>query len=75
MWHSTNMTLFKVYGSGAEQKKIEVGKYAQRRWGACVTGGILVVDAKEIDGIVACLSLCVVLKKKRQRAAERKEAG
>lgn len=71
VWHSTNMTLYKVIGSGDGQSKIEVGKYAQKWWGGFVTGGTFVVDEKYLDGVVACLTLCVVLKKKRQRAAER----
>lgn len=75
LWHSTNMTLYRVVGSGETQTKTEVGKYAQKWWGAFVTGGTFVVDEKEIDSLVACLSLIVVLKKKRQRAAERHNGG
>jgi hypothetical protein len=75
LWHSTNMTLYRVTGSGEGQKKIEVGKYAQKWWGGFVTGGTFVVDEKELDGVVACLTLIVVLKKKRQRAAERHNGG
>ncbi|KAF2792937.1 hypothetical protein K505DRAFT_325831 [Melanomma pulvis-pyrius CBS 109.77] len=74
-WHSTNMTLYKVFGSGEDERKVEVGKYAQKWWGGFVTGGTFVVDEKELDGLVACLTLCVVLKKKRQRAAERNPGG
>jgi hypothetical protein len=70
-WHSTSMTLYKVTGSRETEKKIEIGKYAQKWWGSIWTGGVFVVDDREIDGIVACLTLVVVLKKKRQRAAER----
>lgn len=75
-WHSTNMTLYKVLsmgdgdGKGKAERKI-VGKYAQKCMGSFVTGGILVVDAESINGAVAGLTLCVVLKKKRQRGAER----
>jgi len=75
LWHSTNMTLYKVMGNGDEAKKVEVGKYAQKWWGGFVTGGTVVVDEKGIDGVVACLTLIVVLKKKRQRAAERHNCG
>jgi hypothetical protein len=71
LWHSTNMTLYKSTGSGETEKKVEVGKYAQKWWGGFVTGGTFVVDEKEIDGVVACLTLIVVLRKKRQRATER----
>lgn len=71
LWHSTNITLYKVTGSGDAEKKTEIGRYAQKWWGPFVTGGSFVVDDKEIDGVVACLSLLVVLKKKRQRVAER----
>lgn len=73
-WHSYNMTLYKVFGTGDSQKKVEVAKYSQKWWGSCSTGGALVVDTKDgqgIDGVVACLTLVIVLKKKRQRAAER----
>jgi hypothetical protein len=73
LWHSTNMALYRVTGIGEQQRKVEVGRYAQKWWGSFVTGGTLVVDGNEIDGIVACLTLVVVLKKKRQRAAERQE--
>ncbi|KAH7380402.1 kinetochore complex Fta4 of Sim4 subunit, or CENP-50-domain-containing protein [Phaeosphaeria sp. MPI-PUGE-AT-0046c] len=59
LWHSTNMTLYKVTGSGDAEKKTEIGKYAQKRWGGFVTGGTFVVDDEEIDGVVACLSLLV----------------
>ncbi|KAF2181990.1 hypothetical protein K469DRAFT_713048 [Zopfia rhizophila CBS 207.26] len=75
IWHSHNMTLYKVFGSGDNERKVEVGKYAQKWWGGFVTGGTLVVDEKEVDGLVACLTLVVVLKKKRQRAAERHGGG
>lgn len=71
LWHSTSMSLYRVTGSGKHQTKIEVGKYAQKWWGSFVTGGTFVVDGNEIDGVVACLTLIVVLKKRRQRAAER----
>jgi hypothetical protein len=70
-WHSTNMTLYKVTGTGDAERKVEIGKYAQKWWGSIWTGGTFVVDDKEIDGVVACLTLIVVLRKKRQRAAER----
>lgn len=65
------MTLYKTL----EENKVAVGKYAQKWWGGFVTGGTFVVDEGEIDGLVACLTLCVVLKKKRQRAAERNSGG
>lgn len=75
LWNSTNSTLYKVLGSGDNEQKIVVGKYGQKWWGSFVTGGTFVVDEKEIDGLVACLSLAVLLKKKRQRAAEQKNGG
>lgn len=74
-WHSTNMTLYKMVGTGEGQKKVEIGKYAQKWWGSFLTGGVFVVDEKELDGVVACLTLVVVLKKKRQRAAEHNPGG
>ncbi|KAH3975312.1 hypothetical protein HBH98_099260 [Parastagonospora nodorum] len=70
-WHSQNMTLYKVTGTGDAEKKFEIGKYAQKWWGSVWTGGTFVVDDREIDGVVACLTLVVVLRKKRQRAAEK----
>lgn len=75
IWHSTNMTLYKVADSGEYERKTEVGKFAQKWWGGIWTGGTVVVDEGEVDGCVACLTLCVVLKKKRQRAGERRHAG
>lgn len=75
LWHSTNMTLYKVTGTGDAEKKTEIGKYAQKWWGGLVTGGTFVLDDTKIDGVVACLSILVVLKKKRQRAAERNPGG
>lgn len=75
LWHSTSMTLYRVVGSGESERKVEVAKYAQKWWGAFVTGGILVVDEREVDGAVVGLSCLVVLKKKRQRAAERRSGG
>jgi hypothetical protein len=65
-WNCTNMTLYKVVGSGEHEKKSVVGKYAQRWWGSAGTGGTFVVDENELDGLVACLSLLVFLKKMRQ---------
>ncbi|KAJ4983768.1 hypothetical protein SVAN01_10746 [Stagonosporopsis vannaccii] len=71
VWHSHAMTLYKVIGSGEHQKKIEVGKYSQKWWGSWATGGVFVVDEDFIDGVLAALTLLVVLKKKRQRVGER----
>ncbi|OCL04288.1 hypothetical protein AOQ84DRAFT_442186 [Glonium stellatum] len=68
---SHNMTLYKVLG----KKKVEVGKYSQKWWGAFLTGGTLVLDTRELDELIGILSLAVVLKKKRQRAAERSGGG
>ncbi|KAF2816938.1 uncharacterized protein BDZ99DRAFT_564759 [Mytilinidion resinicola] len=64
---SQYMTLYKVLGS----QRAEVGKFAAKRWGGWSTGGTFVVDTNEVDELVAVLSLAVVLKKKRQRAAKR----
>ncbi len=71
-WHGKNLTLYRVVGKGEEQKKTPVAKCSQKFYGAFVTGGTLVVDEKEFDGFLACLTLLVVLKKKRQRACERR---
>jgi len=65
------VTLYKVIG----EKRVEVGKYAAKWWGSWSTGGIIVVDTREVDELVAVASLVVVLKKKRQRAAERSGGG
>ena len=75
VWHSHNMTLYRVLGSDEYQKRVEVGKYSQKWWGSCATGGAFVVDGRVIDGTVACLTLVVVLKKRRQRVAERYGSG
>ncbi|KAF2470087.1 uncharacterized protein BDR25DRAFT_304057 [Lindgomyces ingoldianus] len=75
LWHSQDMTLCKIFGSGQSEKRVEVAKYAQKWWGGFVTGGTFVVDEGEVDGLVACLTLMVVLKKKRQRQAERSGGG
>jgi hypothetical protein len=75
LWNSTNSTLYKVLGTGDNEQLIVVGKYGQKWWGSFVTGGTFIFDEKEIDGLVACLTLAVVLKKKRQRAAEQKNGG
>ncbi|ORY13194.1 hypothetical protein BCR34DRAFT_600113 [Clohesyomyces aquaticus] len=74
-WNYQDMTLYKVFGSGKQERRVEVAKYAQKWWGGWVTGGTLVVDEKEVDGLVACLTLMVVLKKRRQRQAERSGGG
>lgn len=75
LWHSNYMTLYKIFGSGENERKVEVAKYANKWWGGVVTGGTLVVDERELDGFIASLTLCVVLKKKRQRGAERRNPG
>lgn len=69
------MTLYKVSGLGDAQRKVKVGKYSQKWWGSCTTGGVFVVDTGAIEGIMVVLTLVVVLKKKRQRAAERYGSG
>ncbi|KAF2740255.1 hypothetical protein EJ04DRAFT_425557 [Polyplosphaeria fusca] len=52
LFHSQYMTLSKAYGTGENMKKVEVAKYAQKWWGGFVTGGTLVVDEKELDGVI-----------------------
>ena len=71
LFASHNMTLYKALG----EKKVEVGKYSQKWWGVFLTGGILVLDTRELDELIGVLSLAAVLKKKRQRAAERSGGG
>lgn len=39
MWHSYRMTLYRVSGLGDTQKKIVVGRYSEKWWGSCKTGG------------------------------------
>lgn len=76
--HSHGMSLFKILpalSADEKERKVEVAKYSQKWWGAFVTGGVVMVDSREVDVLVAVLSLAVVLKKKRQRAAERSGGG
>ncbi|KAF2182015.1 hypothetical protein K469DRAFT_691633 [Zopfia rhizophila CBS 207.26] len=63
---ANRMTLLKELGG----KKVVVARYAQR-WGSWVTGGVLLIDNKEIDEVAAVLTCCVMLKRMQQRAAER----
>ncbi|KAH8722531.1 hypothetical protein GQ44DRAFT_711618 [Phaeosphaeriaceae sp. PMI808] len=67
---ANRMTLVKTIG--AEQTV--AGRYAQR-WGSWVTGGILLVDSREEDEVLACLTACVMLRRMQQRAAERTRPG
>ncbi|KAF2470175.1 uncharacterized protein BDR25DRAFT_343379 [Lindgomyces ingoldianus] len=70
-YKANRMTLYKKIGG----KNIVVARYAQR-WGSWVTGGVLLVDAVEVDEVVAGLTACVMLRRMQQRAAERmKSAG
>jgi len=57
---------------GAEP--IVAGRYVQR-WGSYITGGVLLVDGRVEDEMVACLSACVMLKRMQLRAAETSRAG
>ncbi|KAF2436561.1 hypothetical protein EJ08DRAFT_644890 [Tothia fuscella] len=61
---SRKFTLYKVLG-GAKQ---EIGRYEQG-WGVKY-GGTLVLDANEIDAVVAVVSVVNILRKKRQKVAE-----
>jgi hypothetical protein len=65
-WKANRMILVKKVGD----KQIVVGRYAQR-WGSWVTGGVLIVDGREIREELAVLTTCVMLKRMQQRAAER----
>lgn len=71
-WHcdskmrANRMTLFKTVGG----KSTVVGKYT-KRWGSWVTGGLLLVNAKETDEAVAVLTCCIMLRRMQQRASER----
>ena len=69
MWHSHSFTLYKEFGSGKEKRRQEVARYGSRGW-LLDSGGVLVVDAREVDPGVAGLTCLVVLKKKRQRKQE-----
>jgi hypothetical protein len=66
LWHTASMTLYKVVGSGDRQAKVKVAQFAKKWWGGAGTGGAFVVDEKELDGVVACLTLLVKLKKNKQ---------
>ncbi|KAF2822082.1 hypothetical protein CC86DRAFT_458603 [Ophiobolus disseminans] len=63
---ANRMTLVKKVGA----KEVVAGRYVQR-WGSWVTGGVLLVDGKEEDEVIACLTACVMLRRMQQRAAER----
>ena len=53
---SEKKTLYRIEGEGQDQRKVQIGKYALG--GAFFSrGGICVVDDREIDGLVACLTL------------------
>ena len=60
------MTLVKKIG----EKQVVVARYAQR-WGSWVTGGVLLVDGREINEGMAVLTTEVMLRRMMQRAAER----
>lgn len=63
---ANRMTLVKTVGA----KQLVAARYVQR-WGSWITGGVLLVDGREEDEVVACLSACVMLRRMQQRAAER----
>ncbi|KAH7386018.1 hypothetical protein BKA66DRAFT_440667 [Pyrenochaeta sp. MPI-SDFR-AT-0127] len=65
-YKANRMTLLKKVGP----KQVVVGRYAQR-WGSWITGGVLLVDAREEDEALAVLTACVMLRRMQQRAAER----
>ena len=72
-WHANGMGLFRVTGKGEgeEEEKVEVGRCMQKCWDVLKSNGAaFVVDEGDVDGLVAILSLLVVLKKKRQRQGE-----
>jgi hypothetical protein len=63
---ANRMTLIRRIGG----RDIVVARYAQR-WGSWITGGVLLVDEKEIDPVVAILTCNVMLIRMMLRAAER----
>lgn len=65
-WKANRVILVKKVG----EKQIVIGRYAQR-WGSWVTGGVLLVDGREIREELGVLTICVMLKRMQQRAAER----
>lgn len=75
-WHcdskykANRMTLLKQIGN----TQTVIARYAQR-WGSWVTGGVLLVDDREVDEVVAVLTTCVMLKRMQQRAAERTKSS
>lgn len=69
-YKANRMTLLKKVGP----KQLVVGRYAQR-WGSWITGGVLLVDSRGEDEVLAVLTACVMLRRMQQRAAERSKYG
>lgn len=67
---ANRITLVKQIG----ERQVVVARYAQR-WGSWITGGVLLVDGKEVDEVVAVLATVVMLRRMQQRAAERTRYG
>ena len=67
LWTMRQFTLSKLVGN----QKLEVAKYWQG-WEPFATGGTLVMNADEVDEVVGILTCLVMLRKKRQKDAERR---
>jgi len=63
---ANRMTMVKMVAA----KQVVAARYVQR-WGSWITGGVLLVDGREENEVVACLTACVMLRRMMQRAAER----
>lgn len=64
------MILCKDAGGG---RQIVVARYAEK-WGTGKGEGVLLVDAREVDLVVACLATLNMLRRTQQRASEVKAA-
>ncbi|CAI6332693.1 unnamed protein product [Periconia digitata] len=62
-WARRKMTLYRICNVGF-QTKIAVAKCAVYRWGG---GSVVVVDDRNVDVLVACLTISIMLQKMRER--------
>jgi hypothetical protein len=69
-WNSRRFTLFEAVGGGEE---VEIARF--RQVSLMRAGGVLVVDPDKIDPVLAATTACVMLRKIRQRQAERSSGG
>jgi hypothetical protein len=62
---SNRMTLHRLVGGRREVG----GRYAQR-WGSCVRGGVLLIDTRVVDEVIATQTAVVMLRRMQQRVME-----